>query len=267
MNRISDRLCRAALPLALARSCESTIPRSGDAGRRVNCFVTYVNKEDGRPYLLVLGIAGDQLHCLEWDGKKYQTNRQLPLASFEPTDFQITHYYGLSEIHYGGVFSFALAWLTTWPYLKIALTGALTRIDQYLFNKNKLVTKRRIDLLRLLVDRTLRGESDHDPLDLLTELYSLKWVLHPDSEEQRRKLYFYLDSLVHTGEVERTDNGYAVSGLALSAIEAYEEQERRHSENVKMQRGMLWLTLAIVLLTLVQAGLVKLPTLIDLVGQ
>lgn len=101
----------------------------------------------------------------------------------------------------------------------------------------------------------------------MTDLYTIKWVLHPQGEPQHQKLEFYLDSLVATGELEKVKNKYVVSGKALRTIEEYEEQERRHTENVKMQWRMFWLTLAIVVLTLVQAGLVKLPALIDLTSQ
>ena len=60
---------------------------------------------------------------------------------------------------------------------------------------------------------------------------------------------------------------YRLTGKALHTVEMYEEQERRHAEGVKVQWKMVWLTLAILALTLVQAGLVKLPTILDLSGM
>lgn len=75
---------------------------------------------------------------------------------------------------------------------------------------------------------------------------------------------FYLDSLVLSGELKRDSYNYVVTGLALRTIEAYEEQERKHTENVKMQWRMFWLALAVAAAAIVQAGLVKLPSLVDL---
>lgn len=121
--------------------------------------------------------------------------------------------------------------------------------------------------MRKIIYVILDGNAEHESLDLMTDLYTIKWVLHPQGEPQHQKLEFYLDSLVATGELEKVKNKYVVSGKALRTIEEYEEQERRHTENVKMQWRMFWLTLAIVVLTLVQAGLVKLPALIDLTSQ
>jgi hypothetical protein len=101
----------------------------------------------------------------------------------------------------------------------------------------------------------------------MTDLYTIKWVLHPQGDQQQQKLEFYLDSLVATGELIKNNHKYVVTGHALRTIEEYEEQERKHTENVKMQWRMFWLTLAILALTLVQAGLVKLPPIIDLTSK
>ena len=101
----------------------------------------------------------------------------------------------------------------------------------------------------------------------MTPLYTDKWVFHPDQDSERRKLKFYLESLVDTGELKIVNYKYVLTGHAVRAIEEYEEQERKHTENVKIQRRMFWLTLAIALLTLVQAGLVKLPPFIDLTPE
>lgn len=263
MNPLSLRLCKVTLPRVLARACESRIPRSGEEGARVNCFVTAIDKDGDEPYLIALGLSGNELHCIEWDGSKYQINRQFALSSFRLSDFRITHYYGPSEIRYKGIIDFVFNRLTAWPYVKIHVVRWLGGFDQYLFNKKKLVTKQRTELLKLLVDRSLSGHPDHEPLDLMTDLYTIKWVLHPQSEDQQAKLNTYLDWLVETGELRQLNHKYVVTGHALRAIEEYEEQERRHTENVRMQWRTFWLTLAIVALTIVQAGLIKLPVLID----
>lgn len=256
-------VAKRVLRQAAARACDATIPRSGDEGARVDCFVTAVDR-DGAPYLIVLQVEGDELVCIEWDGVRYQVDRKLPIASFKPSDFRITHYYGLSTVEYTGVFDFVFGRLTAWPYVKIHTVRWLSSFDQYLFNKKKLISKQRTELLKYLVEQAQAGRAQHETLDLMTELYSIKWVLHPQRETEQRKLEFYLDSLAETGELRKINYNYVVTGFALRAIEEYEEQERKHTENVKMQWRTFWLALAVAALTLVQAGLVKLPALIDL---
>jgi len=77
----------------------------------------------------------------------------------------------------------------------------------------------------------------------------------------------YLDSLVDSGELEKVNNEYVVKGAAISTIEKYEEDERRHTEAVKLQRKMFWLTVVAVIFAMIQTGVIKLPTLVDLSGN
>jgi len=214
----------------------------------------------------VTALSGPRLHGLEWTGERYAIKRSIELSDIDPRDVFVAHYYGLSDISYSGILDLAIGRIFFWPYIKIHTNRFFSRVDQYFFNKKKLITKQRIDLLRFLVDRHLEGSPIRDTIDLMTALYTIKWVLHPDRDSQRLKLRFYLRSLVDTGELRESDSGYEVTGNALRAIEEYEEQERKHTESVKIQRRIMWLTLAIAFLTAVQAELLKLPTIFNLSG-
>lgn len=262
MHPVAHRLCKLVLSKVLKRACESTIPRSGHEGAKVNCFVTSIDRED-EPYLIVISLGGDNLCCIEWDGSRYSIERTISLASLSLSEIRITHYYGHSVIQYFGILDFVRNNLVLWPYFQIHVVRKFGSLDQYFFNKKKLITKQRSDLLKLLIARALDGKTDNNPLDLMTDLYSLKWILHPHGEEEQRKLEFHLDALVETGELRKFHLSYAVTGFALRAIEDSEEQERKHTENVKMQRRLVWLTAIIAFLTVVQAGLVKLPAFLD----
>lgn len=189
---------------------------------------------------------------------------EIPLHTVNTKDISITHFYGHHEIRYSGITDFAIGRTLFLPYIKILSVQSIEALDQYFFNKKKFYTKQRIELLKFLTQRRLDGITSSSAIDLMTGLYSIKWILHPDKDSQLKRLRFYLDSLVDTGELRRVDHKYELTGEALKAIEVYEEQERKHTENVKVQRRMVWLTLTIVLLTGAQAGLYKLPTLLDL---
>jgi hypothetical protein len=150
MLSLTTKLCRYFLHRTLSRNCESTIPRSGEKGERVNCFTVSIDKA-GDPYLMVLEIHGDQLKCIEWNGKRYEIDSTISLKNIHPSQFCITHYYGLSEIRYFGIMDFVIGRLILWPYIKIHFVRILSKFDQYIFNKKKLVTKQRVDLLRFLM--------------------------------------------------------------------------------------------------------------------
>lgn len=265
MKDIELRLARKHIGKALNCPCPKLVPRSGVAGAKIKCFTIYIDKEK-EPYLLVESMSGDTLGCRKWTGQSFETPIDISLTSIESMDVSVTHFYGYSEVEYRGVLDFAIGRILFLPYIKIHFIRAIEAIDQYFFNKKKLFTRQRIDLLKFLIRRRLDGESVFSPFELMTGLHTIRWIYHPDKDSQLKRLNFYLDSLVDTGELRRADHRYELTGKALEAIEVYEEQERKHTENVKVQRRMFWLTLAIVLLTAAQAGLYKLPTLLDLSG-
>jgi hypothetical protein len=259
------RITKAVLSALLSRPCENTISRSGEKGAAVNCFVIAIDKGE-QPYLLVQSLDGDEIDCIQWDGDQYSNKLKLALTDFSPKDFHITHYFGLNEINYNGIFDYIINRVTLWPYITIGSVGILSRFDQYFFNKRKLISEKRIELLKLIVNATLDGRLGHGPLDMMTTLYSIKWFSHPQGQEARAKLDIYLKCLEETGELRKHNHKYVITGQALRAIEDYEEQERKHTENVKIQRFSLTVALTIAALTFVQAGLVRLPPLLDLSG-
>lgn len=262
MHPLVQRLCKRTLTNILSRACDSRIPRSGKEGSKVNCFVTSIDRVD-EPYLIVISLVDNVLKCIEWDGFQYSIERTVPLSTLTLADFRITHYYGHAQVQYFGLLDFIRNRLLPWPYIKIHLVRHLEDLDQYLFNKKKLVTKQRTDLLKYLIEQALDGKTEHYPLDLMTDLHSIKWVLHPHGEDEQRKLQFYLNALVETGELRKLNGKYELTGFALRAIEEYEEQERKHTENVKMQWRTFCLTVVIAVLTVVQTGIIKLPVLLD----
>ena len=46
---------------------------------------------------------------------------------------------------------------------------------------------------------------------------------------------------------------YCVTGKAINTLSKYEEQERRHLENASLQKKMLYLTFAIIIVGVLQA--------------
>jgi hypothetical protein len=264
MKSFDRFLCKYFLPRILSRNCGNRIPRSGKEGENINCFSTHLDLDQNRgAFFWVRSIAGDTLAGFEWDGTSFSIPKTIELSDVNPNNLFIVHYYGLSEIRYSGIRDLAFGRVTLGPYIKVNAINTLGRLDQYFFNKKKLVTKARVELLQLLVQKHLDGRLPASSLEIMTYLYSSKWVLHPSGDAQRKKLRLYLDSLVLSGELDLNVNQYSVSPKALVKIEEYEEAERKHTENVKMQRRMFWVAFLVALLTCAQAGVIKLPTLID----
>lgn len=261
---IKTLIYRLLLKRLIAIACGARIPRSGRRGEEVNCYVVALDRDDS-PYFIATAITGDTLEGLLWNGNAYADSTTLSIADLETGRLNITHYYGLSEVTYDSIYDVAWNYVTRLVYLKIKIYRHIDSTYQYFFNKRKLVTKKRMELLQMMMDDQLdRTHDGISSLDLMTRIYSMRMFLHPSWEIQHRKVELYLDSLVISGELREVNNEYVVTGQAISTIERYEEEERRHTEAVILQKKMFWLTIVGVIFAIVQSGFIKLPTIIDL---
>lgn len=260
---VRNFLYKLLLPRLIASSCESRIPRSGKRGEEVNCYVVALDRDDS-PFFVANANDGDILSGLKWDGNSYADDHQMSIYDLDQGYFNVTHYYGLSEVTFNSIYDLTWHYITKIVYLKIHLYRYIDSISQCFFNKKKLVTKKRMDLLKFMMNDQL--DRTHDgirALSLMTKIHSMRLFLHPSWEAQKQKLELYLESLVESGELRKVNNEYVVTGVAISTIERYEEEERRHSEAVKLQRRMFWLALIALIFAFVQTGVVKLPTVLD----
>lgn len=260
---IKTFLYRWLLKRLIAKACDSRIPRSGNKGKAVNCYVVALDRNES-PYFVATEIDGDILTGLKWNGKSYADSATIRISELDSGMLNITHYYGLSEVTYDSIFSALWNYVTKIVYLKIHIYRHVDSTYQYFFNKRKLVTKKRMELLRLMMDDQLdRTHKGITSIDLMSLIYSTRLFLHPSWGMQQQKIDLYLESLVDSGELEKINQEYVVTGKAISTIEKYEEDERRHTEAVKLQKRMFWLTIIAVIFAVVQSGVIKLPTLID----
>jgi predicted nucleic acid-binding Zn ribbon protein len=216
-------------------------------------------------YFLASGFDDEQLSGALWDGKSYSIKKQISIDEIKNKKLRIKHYYGLATITYTGIYAFALHYFTKWIYIKIHIGRFVDSLSQFLFNRTRLIKKGRIELLRfMLQDQIDRTSVAISVVDLMIKVHSIKVILHPLRDQQKKQLQLYLDSLVESGDLAlNPDNHFIVTGKAINTIERYDEEERRHKKQFWIQIWMLVLTVFLVILTAIQSGLIKLPTLID----
>jgi len=233
---------------------EGRIPRSGREGEEVNCYSTFLFKQE-EPFLIVEAGSDNEIKGSGWDGERFSIPKSITFTESREYQLRITHYYGLYTTKYTGLLDFILFGITKYEVLKCNVHKIFYKTNQFIFNKRRLATPDRIELLRILIDHHFKSSGNSfSSIDIMTMIYSLKWVLHPESDSQEHKLQLFLDSLLETGEIKKVDETkYQVTGKAIVSLSKYEEEERRHIESIKLQRRIVWLTLAIVLVGLVQA--------------
>lgn len=263
MSDLDGYLLRRLLPGILSCGCEPTIARSGEDGEAVNCFTARTQDPAGRRFVL-LNVDGSQVVALEHDGDTYSVPSVIGIESINPRTLHVTHYFGLETVHYLGVRDLARGRYLRLPYVQIRLVRLWNRLAQQLFNRRKLVSKRRSDLLAEVVHLVEDGAASVGSMDIMSARYGPRWAEHPGWERLDRQIAFHLAMLVDSGELERVNHRFRPTGLALKAIEETDEQERRHKENLRVQFVLGVLALGSLAMAAAQAGLVRFPTLLDL---
>ena len=262
MKSISRTIKRHLLEIPLHRPSPDRVPRSGDAALAVDCYTTRVLRKLGDP-LIVEAATGDTIHCLEHDGDRFSIKRDFDFDDLLKEEFEFTHFHGLATTTYQGWLDLALGRIFRIPYIKAWFYFKRSDFAQGLYNRRKLVTKDRIDLLKTILNAQLNGTDRLSSLSVMSLIHSDRWYLHPNKKSEHHRVKFYLEALADTNDLRRIGIDYQITGKGIESIEVYEEQERKHSENISTQKKMFFLTIVIAALTVVQAGLIKLPALLN----
>lgn len=204
MRSLDRVLLALILPRLLSSACPSTVPRSGSAGEQINCFTTTVRDGD-EPDLVLLRMAGDQVEALRFVGGRYSHEVSAPLAALDPRKVHLTHFYGLDEVRYEGIWAIARGLWTGWPYAWIHLRRIWNMFAQRLFNRRTLAARRRLKVLREVVEATANGDGAMDAMDLMSMRYGYRWADHPEWESHHQQLERVLEMLAESGELRKVD--------------------------------------------------------------
>lgn len=183
MKKFAATIKRALLDIPLRRPSPDRIPRSGEAGMAINCYTIRVMKEGSAP-LIVESADGNTLNCLEYDGDRYSIKSQVNFNGLLGSKFEFTHYHGLSTTIYSGWLDLAIGRTFRIPYVKAWAYFAYNNLSQGVYNRRKLVTKQRIDLLKVILDAQLNGIDRLSSLSVMSLIHTDKWYLHPNSDDQ-----------------------------------------------------------------------------------
>lgn len=136
-------------------------------------------------------------------------------------------------------------------------------ISQYIFNKRTLENKKRHELLKFLIENH-PNKNEFSLVSLMWDIYSIKSFNHPDKEKLEKILELQLDSFVCSHEIERVSSGrYKLTGYAIISLEKYQLEDQRHKKSVFQQWILIIVTTLLIFVGLMQANIIKLPTLVD----
>jgi len=245
-------IIRKVLNRLLQKACPSRIPRSGKEGRKINCFNIFIYENNQRD-VVIQNVTKTHFEGIKWDGKHYSIDYSTTLNSIKMRNIKINHNFGLNDIYYNGFIDYMISGFTKIQILKVQLQKIWDKSNQYIYNKKKFATIDRLYLLRYLIDYYLKsnGESIHI-MNLMTELHTLRWILHPNKDKEELKLKLLLGSFIVSEDLQMTGNKYIITPKSIATLTNYEEAERKHKDNRYLKIVMIILTLILALSSLVQ---------------
>jgi hypothetical protein len=237
----------------LKKKCGQRVPRTGKIGEDVNCFLVFLYDKK-TPYMVLETIDSNIIKGLEWNGNKYTTSIEINFSDINRYNVRILHYYGLNNIEYNSLYSYIFLGLTKFEKLRCNIVDLYHKSAQFIYNKKQLATIDRIRLLRTIIDISIKSEfQKFSFLYLMENLYTLRWISHPEGDIHEKRIELLLDSFVKSGEIEKVDhNEYIATGKAIISLSEYEEQERRHKENATLQKWLIFFTFLFVVVSTIQ---------------
>lgn len=236
---------RLVVKALLRRSCPKTIPRSGEKGKRVSCYLIYLKTGDDDWLLLVKGIDKTGFSGLRWNGNRFDEPGSIPFSATRNVSIEIERFVGLFSFTYSSVVQCVLRDWTYFNRIPIMWEG----LCQFFFSRSDLGLTERIKTLQALVQASV-----DDPQYGVTEvtlpslLHGHRWILHPDNTRQQNYARLLLSSLEESGELKKDDRGlYRTTGKALTTLSLYETEQQRHEQMLSQSRDMRWLTIALII--------------------
>jgi hypothetical protein len=248
----------------LAKKCPANLSLFGKEAEKRNCYYVFL-LSNGERNVVVESIDSYGICGKQYDGNSFSKDSLISFESLNSIDIEIVHHYKLNRILYKGLFDFFIYGKTKIQYLILYVHILSYKCSQFIYNRKRLVTIQRLELLKALVDNHIEKDGKGIGLiDIMTKLYSIRWLEHPDSDSQEKKLSLYLDSLVDSGELTKDSTDYYVTRKAILTLEKYEEDERRHRNQIRLQIMMVILTGLLALIAMIQTEIIKVPTILDL---
>lgn len=248
--RLNKLIFCKALRLALLRPAPTRIPRSLPRAAAVDCFVATLSGPDGSWSVLVESQTTQSVGGLWLSDGTYQFQVELLPATIRAAEFECTHFLGSYEFRYKSPLTFVIHQWLKFPYISVLRD----KLEQYQFNRQHLVRRDRIEILRYVYEASLDTPArEVSSTDLAATLYTNRLFFHPDRTRMLNHCRMLLDSLVATTDLRFTGAGYTISTSALNTLSQHEEDERRHRDMFSQQRALNWLTVMLIVVGLVQA--------------
>lgn len=240
--------------------CGNSVVTSGENTKNNNCFWVGFKKND----ITYLGFESfDQNHfvCKKYINNQYAGEDSVDPSELKNLNIEITYYYKHHQMNGYGIYRFIFAFLCF--RLAIPFINFFDQLSQLFFNQRSLSSKKRYEFLKLLVANFTGYKGGFSYVEVMSSIHSIKVFVHPDFNKEASRMQALLSGLVDTGELKPSHGNYELTGHAFKALDDYEEEDRRHRSMNLAQWVLIFVTTGLLFATLMQAGVIKIPNLID----
>ncbi len=255
------------LKKVLDRRCSGWIRTSGDGAEEVDCYGVRIRTCEGET-INVSNFDGQIITLREYPNERAEdfTERTIEFSEVSRSDFIVTHYLGLSRIEFHGLGDLYWSELFGIPTLLRWKDNLKTKVKQSRFNLKKFESIERIEFLKLLLKHNKKGVRFSTITELMLAEHGHEYFHHPRKDEFHEETRYLRNTIAELGEIEEGTNGYFVTGKGYMAIVDSEEDERKHTENLMLQKKLVYLTL-ILAITGIAAGFAQIKSFIDWIIQ
>lgn len=256
MEYIQNWALRRCLKIAMEKKLEDLIPKIGPEGRAVDCFSVRLRKPvDEDDEYLFRKIDGDKVFLLSWANNLFSKELELPFDEVKGRVFHCDRFLSVHNFVYASPLRMLLFETFRVRNIQVMLYNIKEVILQNLYNRRTPFLDNRIDFLKELISRrndymrevSLYGTYTFSHIDLVYQIYGSRVHRHPKYKEFSSEVILNIESLLYTGEIDKSGGNFKLSGKAINTIAEFEIDNRRHKD--EMFRG--W---AMVLLTLIIAA-------------
>ena len=235
---------------ALKKPSPNKIPLSNpEKLRKRDYYTVNITGSDGSQYL-ARSLSGDKISALKLDPDSEKPEEvNIDLAQVQISSLRITRYFAELEHSYQSPVLFIMKDRALFNYIALIVS----RMKLKYYSKKSLYRADRIDVLRKMVERELSiFQQPVSSLRLMYDIHGVGWGLYRNSGSI---LFYYenlLESLADAGDLIKNGNAYRAAPQAMTTLARYEEEERRHRDQVIYQRTLAYLTAALVLVGFMQ---------------
>lgn len=241
---------------AIRRSLKKKAPRRMPYASKNDYYVCHVKSADGRE-ILVESIDDKKLSGKLWRNQEFSDEIEVDLSDFLDWSLDVTRFYGYVRVDYVGAGSF---WIGE-SLFKPQRIWILEAITQRIYNAQFRFRDDRIEVLRKLaaieIESAQQGNAFlHEPssksiIQIATSFFGQRYFAYPRRNEVDARFRLLIESLAASGDLEKTNkHEFRFQPQALATLAAYEQDERRHMDSVRLNRWLVILTAVLALTAL-----------------